>query len=122
MNLSANRIFLYLEPVDMRSSFDRLALLVEQRLGEQPQNGSLFCFVGKSGRRLKLLWWERNGYCLLYKRLHGARFVLPERGDSASSKASLGHEQLASLLQGVELAPGELKRRCKRRRGTQTIH
>jgi transposase len=122
MNLSANRIFLYLEPVDMRSSFDRLALLVEQRLGEQPQSGSLFCFVGKSGRRLKLLWWERNGYCLLYKRLHGARFVLPERGASASSKASLGHEQLASLLQGVELAPGELKRRCKTCRGTQTIH
>jgi transposase len=102
MTPSVSRIFLYLEPIDMRCSFDRLASLVEHRLGEQPQSGSLFCFVGKSGHLLKMLWWERNGYCLLYKRVHGARFVLPSRTADGALKATLDRAQLATLLSGVE--------------------
>jgi transposase len=59
------RILVCLEPQDMRRSFDRLALVVREQLGEDPQSGSLYVFVGKRATRAKVLWWERNGYCLL---------------------------------------------------------
>jgi transposase len=71
------RIFLCTEPQDMRRSFDALALVTQQVLGEDPQSGALFVFVGKRPTRVKVLWWDRNGYCVLYKRLHRALFRLP---------------------------------------------
>lgn len=60
------RIFVCREPQDLRRSFDGLALSARQVLGEEPQSGALFCFVNKRANRLKCLWWDRNGYCLLY--------------------------------------------------------
>ena len=62
----------------MRRSFDGLALDAQQHLGEDPQSGALFVFTNKRSSRIKVLWFDRNGYCLLYKRLHKARFELPE--------------------------------------------
>lgn len=62
----------------MRRSFDGLALAAQQHLGEDPQSGALFVFTNKRSSRIKVLWFDRNGYCLLYKRLHRARFELPE--------------------------------------------
>ena len=71
------RILVCLEPQDMRRSFDRLALEVRERLGEDPQSGTLYVFVGKRATRAKVLWWERNGYCLLCNQLasHCTSFV-----------------------------------------------
>ena len=60
------RIFLCTEPVDMRRSFDGLALAARERLGQDPRQGGLFAFVNRRANRLKLLWFDRNGYCLLY--------------------------------------------------------
>ncbi len=60
------RIFLCTEPQDMRRSFDALALVTRELLHEDPQSGALFVFVGKRPTRAKVLWWDRNGYCLLY--------------------------------------------------------
>ena len=68
------RIMVCTQAQDMRRSFDTLALVVRQQLGEDPQSGSLYVFVGKRPTRAKVLWWDRNGYCLLYKRLHRALF------------------------------------------------
>ncbi len=64
------RIWVCTVPQDMRRSYDGLALAAQQVLGKDPQSGALFVFVGKSKTRAKVLWFERNGYCLLYKRLH----------------------------------------------------
>ncbi|MBK7156160.1 MAG: IS66 family insertion sequence element accessory protein TnpB [Sandaracinaceae bacterium] len=75
---SSVRIFVCQEPQDMRRSFDGLALAAQQHLGEDPQSGALFVFTNKRSSRIKVLWFDRNGYCLLYKRLHKARFELPE--------------------------------------------
>jgi transposase len=61
----------------MRRSFDGLALATRQLLGQDPQSGALFVFVNKRSNRAKVLWFERHGYCLLYKRLHRALFRLP---------------------------------------------
>jgi len=93
------RIFLCTEPVDMRRSFDGLALAARERLGKDPREGGLFAFVSKRSNRLKVLWFDRNGYCLLYKRLHRALFRLPGGGDGIAVQIDGG--ALAKLLEGV---------------------
>lgn len=94
---SSVRIFVCREPQDMRRSFDRLAQSAKEHLGEDPQSGALFCFVNKRGNRLKVLWFDRNGFCILYKRLHRAHFELPDR-------LVIDARMLAQLLRGVENA------------------
>lgn len=73
------RILVCTTPQDMRKSFDTLAAVAREALHEEPQSGSLYVFVGKRPTRIKILWWERNGFCLLAKRLHRALFRLPEK-------------------------------------------
>jgi transposase len=75
---SSVRILLCTVPQDMRRSFDGLALAAKEHLGEDPQSGALYVFVGKRPTRVKVLWWDKNGFCLLYKRLHRALFKLPD--------------------------------------------
>jgi transposase len=96
----ATRIFVCTRPQDMRVSFDGLALAAKELLGEDPQSGALFCFVGRRANRLKVLWWDRNGYCLLYKRLHRAIFRLPTTS-SSTSRIQIDGRELAVLLAGV---------------------
>src|ERR687883_1919462 len=96
------RIFLCTEPQDMRRSFDRLALVTKELLGEDPQSGALYVFVSKRATRAKVLWWDRNGYCLLQKRLHQALFRLPAGdGGSAGPALRIDAAALATLLAGV---------------------
>ncbi len=100
------RIFVCVEPVDMRQGFDRLAQAVKARLGTDPQSGSLFIFVNRGATRLKVLWFDKNGYCLLYKRLHRAVFELPSPSGGGSA-VQIDAPRLAELLRGVsrESAP-----------------
>ena len=97
---SSVRIWVCTEPQDFRRSFDGLALATREVIGEDPQSGALYAFVNKRANRLKILWWDCNGYCLLYKRLHRALVRMPntEPGQVAVQIDSRG---LASLLQGV---------------------
>ena len=92
------RIVVCTVPQDMRRSFDRLAQVTRETLGEDPQSGALFVFVGKSATRAKVLWWDRNGFCLLYKRLHRALFEVPT-GDAPAVR--IDGVALARLLAGV---------------------
>jgi transposase len=93
------RIFVCTEPLDMRRSFDGLALAARERLGQDPRAGGLFVFANRRANRLKVLWFDRNGYCLLYKRLHRALFHLPRRGDAIGVR--IDGRELATLLEGV---------------------
>lgn len=97
------RIFVCIEPVDLRRSFDGLALAARERLGRDPRAGGLFAFVNRRANRLKILWFDRNGYCLLYKRLHQAVFALPRATDGVAAQIDGG--ALAQLLAGVARAP-----------------
>lgn len=99
---STTRILVCTEPQDMRRSFDALALVARELLGEDPQSGTLYVFVGKRAMRVKVLWWDRNGYCLLYKRLHRALFVLPREAARVGAALQIDGEALAELLAGVE--------------------
>lgn len=95
------RIFVCPQPIDMRLGFDRLVQVAKERLGQDPvQGGALFVFAGRSAQRLKLLWFERNGLCLLYKRLHGAVFELP-LGEAGALTVCIDGVALAKLLGGV---------------------
>ncbi len=107
---AAVRIFVCTVPQDMRRSFDALALAVQQLLGQDPMCGALYVFVSKSSTRAKVLWWDRNGYCLLYKRLHRALFRLPE-GVGGGTSVRIDGPALAQLLAGVAT---EKKKACGR--------
>jgi transposase len=94
------RIFVCTEPQDMRRGFDGLALVARQALGIDPQSGALVCFVNKRLTRLKILWWDRNGYCILYKRMHRAIVAMPT-ADGESTTLKIDGRQLAELLAGI---------------------
>ena len=95
------RIFVCTERQDMRRSFDALALAVRERLDLDPESGALFVFASKRGNRLKVLWFDHNGYCMLYKRVHGASFVLPDAGAAERPLVSINARMLAEILRGV---------------------
>lgn len=98
---TGTRVLVCTEPQDMRRSFDRLAAVARDELGEEPQSGAYFVFVGKSSTRVKVLWWDRNGYCLLYKRLHRALFRVPRDGARVGKTMQIDAAALARLLAGV---------------------
>lgn len=98
------RIFVCTRPHDMRCSYDTLALAAQQVLGQDPRSGALFVFSNKRHNRLKVLWWDHNGYCLLSKRLHQALFRLPAPSGSSDSSVSIDGRGLAELLHGVASA------------------
>jgi transposase len=109
------RIFVCTEPVDMRLGFDRLAAAVRERIGEDPLAGGLYIFGNRGATRLKLLWFDRNGLCLLYKRLHRAVFDLPVARDGSRS-VRIERAAVATLLAGVE------RSRQVRRTSGPTVH
>ena len=97
---SGVRIFVCTEPVDMRRGFDRLAQTAKDVVGIDPQQGgALVVFANRRASRIKVLWFERNGYCLLYKRLHRAVFDLPLAGAGTTS-VHIDAAALAKLLAG----------------------
>jgi transposase len=94
------RIFVCTEPIDMRQGFDRMAQAARERVGEDPvQGGALFVFANRRATRLKVLWFEKNGMCVLYKRLHRAVFELPASSAGGRSVMVDG-AGLARLLAG----------------------
>lgn len=93
------KVFLATQPADLRRSFDGLAALAHEWLGEDPLSGHLFVFRNKSGDRVKILYWDRTGLALWYKRLERGRFPFP-RG---SERVELAPADLALLLEGVDL-------------------
>jgi transposase len=95
------KIFLCTVPQDMRRSFDTLSRVVRELVGQDPQSGALYVFVGKRPSRVKVLWWDKNGYCLLYKRLHRALFRVPEN-TSFRPAVQIDGKALSELLAGVK--------------------
>jgi len=113
-----SRIFVCTQPADMRRSFDGLAALVQQHLGCDPLSGDLFVFRSKRGDRVKLLWWNDDGYALWYKRLEKGTFPWPLPDGSRTPVGAYGltlrPAELAMLLDGIELA--NVKRRPRYQR------
>lgn len=113
----AVRVFLCLEPTDMRRSFDGLSGMAEHLMQQDPRSGHLFVFRNRARDRIKLLYWDGDGLALWYKRLERGCFEFPtDRSPPAEEQtgAEISASDLALLLGGIDLA--SVKRRPRYRR------
>jgi transposase len=85
-------------PVDMRKSFDGLAEVVRAFLGHDPLSGHLFVFRNRSGQRAKVLWWDKNGLALYYKRVERGTFAFPAPAAAGDKAVAISAADLAKLL------------------------
>ena len=102
------RVFLCVRPADMRRSFDSLAAMVEEIVQQDPLSGHLFVFRNKRSDCVKILYWDRDGYAIWYKRLEQGVFHFPSGEDGA---LEIGSTQLAVLLGGIDLQDAKQRRR-----------
>jgi transposase len=110
-------VFVALQPVDLRWGFDRLAGLVEERVGRPARSGALFVFFGKRRTALKVLFYDGTGLCLFYKRLDRGTFQLPLPSTESETCLVVEERVLEDLLDGISVearAPGRVP---QRRRG-----
>ena len=91
-------VYLALGPVDLRGAFDQLAAVTRKVLSLDPASGALFLFVNRRRNRLKALWWDRNGYTLLYKRLAKGTFSLPTVEPEDGACMEISSDDFARLL------------------------
>ena len=100
----STRVFVATQPADMRRGFDGLLALARDFLGhEDPLAGHLFVFKNKRGDRLKVLWWDRDGLALFYKRLEIGSFILPNANADAR-QIEMTAADLQLVLQGIDPA------------------
>ena len=102
------------DAVDMRLGFDGLFALVASRLDADPLSGHLFIFRNRTADRLKVLYWDRDGLALWYKRLEQGCFRLPTHAANAQASLEISAADLAMLLQGVDLDSATRHRRYRR--------
>jgi transposase len=107
------RVFLCLLPADMRWSFDSLALQTQQVVRQDPLSGHLFVFRNRRGDRLKILYWDRDGYAIWYKRLEQGVFRFPKQ-DGGGMEVSAA--DLTLVLEGIDVAGVKRQKRFRRRR------
>jgi len=114
------RVFVAIEPLDMRGSFDALAGAV-RRLGLDPVDGHLYLFLNKRRRLAKALWFDGSGWCVLAKRLEAGSFQLPPFSAS-DSRVEVDGTTFASLLAGIDFTAARRGwfRRPLRHRGIDT--
>lgn len=96
-DLAGAQVWLATTPVDMRKSFDGLAEVVRSFLGRDPLSGHLFVFRNRGGHLVKILWWDRDGLAIYYKRLERGAFQFPRSHETA---LEISREQLLRLLSG----------------------
>ena len=111
---ASTRIWLATAPADMRCSFDRLAELAQAVTGQDPFCGHLFLFRSRGGDRLKVLYWDKDGFALWYKRLEEGTFKLP-RVEANRTSVELRASELAMMLDGIDLKSVKRSRRYRRR-------
>lgn len=97
------KVFLAVEPCDMRKSFNGLYAIAQNQLKEDPLAGALFLFTNKRRTRLKILYFDGSGLWILMKRLERGRFSWPSVDAVQEKKMVLSRRVLALLLEGVEL-------------------
>ena len=94
------KIWLYAKPTDMRKSFNGLVVLAKHQLCENPLSGHLFVFINRRQTQIKILYFDRSGYCIWTKRLEQGRFCYAATG---SDKQALTWTQLKLILEGIDV-------------------
>ena len=96
-------IYVCLQPMDMRKSFDSLSAIVSSIICKDPLSGHLFVFLNKNRSKIKILFWDRTGYCQYYKRLESGRITLPRQKNDKENSIQISTEQLRLILDGIDL-------------------
>jgi transposase len=104
------KIYIDTNPINIGWSFDRLAGRVRDVLVNDPLSGHLFVFFNRQRDRVKILFWDRSGFCLFYKRLELGTFRIPAYEAGATSIA-LDASELAMILEGIDLATAKRTKR-----------
>jgi transposase len=110
------RVHIYGRPTDMRKSFDGLYALTRQELGQDPLSGRLFVFINRRATQMKVLYFDRTGFCVWAKRLEQGRFLSDWRGVMTREMDWTG---LKLLLEGIE--PKVIRKRYKQVRDANAL-
>ena len=102
------RIFLAIQPADMRRGFDGLAALTTQVIGQDPLSGHLFVFRNRRGDRLKILYWDRDGLAIWAKRLERGAFRFP---NPTADRLEVTPAEMAAILEGIDLSRARRQKR-----------
>lgn len=105
------KIYLSVQPVDARKSFDGLAALVEAEFGLEPMSGHLFVFLNRRGHVAQMIFWDRNGFCIVKKRLEAGTFKLARAANAGATHVEIDSAELALMLEGIELAGAKRRKR-----------
>jgi transposase len=108
-------VYVALEPVNMRYSFERLSGFVTERIGYEARSGALFVFYGKRKDALKVLFFDGSGLCVFYKRLDRGTFKLPEAPGDGAQHVEIDDATFETLLDGIDPGPAPPKRNVVRR-------
>lgn len=110
----ALRIYLAAAPTDLRKGFDGLSGAVMQVIGEDPASGHLFVFRNRRGDQVRILFWDRTGYCIFAKRLARGRFHLPTTLTGPNARhVEVDAAELGLLLEGIDLSDAQRRKRFR---------
>lgn len=99
LNVEGLKIFFYAEPINMKKSIDGLSMMIAQHVSSKIQGGTYYVFYNRGKDKVKILYWERNGFCLWYKRLEKEHFKIPQINETG---IELTAQQLRWLLDGLD--------------------
>ncbi|HKK18131.1 MAG TPA: IS66 family insertion sequence element accessory protein TnpB [Opitutales bacterium] len=106
---SSLRIYLCVNPTDMRKSFNGLYAIAKHELERNPMDGSLFVFANRRRDRVKLLYWDGTGFWVLAKRLEKGTFWWPGPVEAEACDLEIKPEALSMLLNGIDLKAGSMR-------------
>lgn len=106
-------VYVATEPTDMRKSFDGLSAVVAERFGANPLCGHLFVFRNRRGDQVRILFWDRTGYCILAKKLARGRFHLARRPPDGAAHVEVEAAELALMLEGIDLSEATRRKRWR---------
>ncbi|PRQ02180.1 IS66 Orf2 like protein [Enhygromyxa salina] len=115
------RIYFALDPVDLRKGFDGLCNVTRSLLAEDPMSGHLFVFINRRGNRAKILFWDRTGWVIYYKRIERGTFRAPKRPGLGEVKVEVEAAELMLILEGIELAGSRRRSRWVPEKKTVTL-
>ena len=108
------RVYLCLTACDMRKSFDSLHTLVRDHLELDAYAGHLFVFTSRRRDRLKILYWDRDGFAIWSKRLEEGTYAVPFAGEAAENRREITVQELGALLSGIDLDQAGKRKRYRR--------
>ncbi|HUM06518.1 MAG TPA: IS66 family insertion sequence element accessory protein TnpB [Terriglobales bacterium] len=109
------RVYLCLTSCDMRKSFDGLHALVREHLELDPFAGHLFVFASRRRDRVKILYWDRDGFAIWSKRLEEGTYAIPFGDDASAARREITAQELGALLSGIDLSVAQRRKRYQRK-------